>query len=87
MTNEQMMKIVDTIMAAAKKSLVNRMASKMNPVEAMKMTAKELVDFGLPVEKAVVTVKALMIQIGRELDLPHPYSDAEIQKMMQIIMK
>lgn len=86
MTNEQMMKIVDTIMAAAKKSLVNRIAS-MNPVEAMKITAKELVDFGLPVEKAVVTVKALMIQIGRELDLPHPYSDAEIQKMMQIIMK
>lgn len=86
MTNEQMMKIVDTIMAAAKKSLVNRIAN-MNPVEAMKITAKELVDFGLPVEKAVVTVKALMIQIGRELDLPHPYSDAEIQKMMQIIMK
>lgn len=87
MTNEKMNEIVNTIMAAAKKSLIHRMASKMNPIEAMKKTAMELVDFGLPADKAVVTVKALMMQIGKELDLPHPYSKAEVEEMKRIIMK
>ncbi|WNL63175.1 hypothetical protein [Citrobacter phage Ci1] len=86
-STEQMNEIVNTIMAAAKKSLVNRMGSKMNPIEAMKKTAMELVDFGLPVDKAVVTVKALMMQIGKELDLPHPYTQAEVEEMKRVIMK
>lgn len=87
MSPEKMNEIVETIMAAAKKSLVLRMGSKMNPIEAMKKTAMELVDFGLPVDKAVVTVKALMIQIGKELDLPHPYSAVEVEEMKRVIMK
>lgn len=87
MTTEKMNEIVNTIMAAAKQSLMHRMASKMNPIEAMKKTAMELNDFGLPVDKAVVTVKALMMQIGKELDLPHPYTEAEVEEMKRIIMK
>lgn len=87
LTTGQMNEIVENIMKAAKKTMVNRLASKMNPIEAMKKTAMELVDFGLPVDKAVVTVKVLMMQIGKELDLPHPYSDVEVEEMKRIILK
>ncbi|AIA65028.1 hypothetical protein AVV44_gp210 [Cronobacter phage S13] len=87
MTTEKMNEIVNNIMKAAKQSLIQRMAAKMNPIEAMKQTAKELVDFGLPVDKAVVTVKVLLMQIGKELDMPHPYKAAEIEEMKNIIMK
>lgn len=87
LTTEKMNEIVNNIMKAAKQSLMQRMAKKMNPIEAMKITAKELVDFGLPVDKAVVTVKVLLMQIGKELDMPHPYKDAEIEEMKRVIMK
>ena len=86
-TTEQMNKIVNDIMNAAKKSMIQRMAAKMHPIEAMKQTAKELVDFGLPVDKAVVTVKVLLMQIGKELNMPHPYTEAEIEEFKRVIMK
>ena len=86
-TTEQMNKIVNDIMNAAKKSMIQRMAANMNPIEAMKQTAKELTDFGLPVDKAVVTVKVLLMQIGKELDMPHPYTESEIEEFKRVIMK
>lgn len=86
MNNSNMNEIVNNMMAILKKDLVNRIA-RMNPVEAMKITAKDLVDCGFPVDKAVVTVKALLIQIGKELDLPHPFSDADIEEMKRVISK
>lgn len=73
--------IVKDIMKSVKKSLVNRLVA-MNPVEAMIVTAKELSNFGLPANVAVISVKAIMNDIGTDLGLECPYSQDEINSMM-----
>ncbi|QHJ78907.1 MAG: hypothetical protein [Caudoviricetes sp.] len=82
MNNEQ---IVNAIMKTTKQFLMQALTTESNPVEAMKKTAKGLVDIGFPVERSVVTVKALMIQISNELDIPHPFTETEIKQMMEIV--
>lgn len=85
MTNEEKSKkIAETILEVAKMRLMHRIKTE-SPIEAMKKTALELNSLGLSVEKSVVTVKAILISIGKELDIKHPYSNEEIEKMMEII--
>lgn len=71
------------IVLILKEEFISRVWNKEDILDVLKSMTLKLNKYGMPIEIAAISVKAILIDVSRDLNIVHPYSENHINEMLK----